>query len=353
VPGKLRERVFDAEALSGGSGELALELEVDAKSAPPVSRPVPSGPVSARPVSVGSAVPVDRGPISHAPKIDALDIRLVAKFGPAPESIWEAPGYARRVRARVKELHQLVTPRIARKVRTKTELEDALVALAQRGVAATRLMTRAARAPYQQTLERITQREAALRSVDSAAMGQMEAHNAEVEAIAKRIEEIQNEVLAAKAEERKMLESSSEQQLKEPERTRLLESAEKKIEEGQGALEVAREERNALEAAFKQKADAPNPAAEKARKEFRATCADFAQFVIDDPSNFGEEFNGARENIARLRKAAETAERDCDLHEAALSAYDAEAVSRGDTLLYGGIGAAALVLAIVIFLAVR
>ncbi len=86
-----------------------------------------------------------------------------------------------------------------------------------------------------------------------------------------------------------------------------------------------------------------------ARALFRAACVDFAERVVDDRTNFGEDYEEPRARIARLRNARDAANKSALLHHAAMGAFDAEAFATGQRVTYLAVGLAALSFAALAF----
>lgn len=122
-------------------------------------------------------------------------------------------------------------------------------------------------------------------------------------------------------------------------------AAKKAAADSLARLEAARAERSSLEQQFKRQVGTRTAAVEEARKVVRGQMAALARRAIADKPVFGADFDGAREQIAKLDAAAEAARRDVDVHARALAVYDPQGMRTGIVLL--GV-AAALLLALVI-----
>ncbi len=116
-------------------------------------------------------------------------------------------------------------------------------------------------------------------------------------------------------------------------------AAKRRTSAAQGRLEAARVERSQLEQWFKRQVGTRTAAVEEARGLMRRQMVTIAKRAVSDRA-FGQELDAAREQIAKLERAAESAARDVTVHEAALVAHDARAMRRGIVLL----GAAAALL---------
>jgi hypothetical protein len=112
-----------------------------------------------------------------------------------------------------------------------------------------------------------------------------------------------------------------------------LSGARKGTAEAQKRLEAARAERTSLEQWFTRQVGTRTAAVEDARNEVRRTLVSLARTALADRAAFGSDFDPAREQIATLERAAESAARDVVVHEAAHEAYDASSLRRGVVLL--------------------
>lgn len=110
-------------------------------------------------------------------------------------------------------------------------------------------------------------------------------------------------------------------------------SLKKRMAEAQAKVDAGRVERKSLEQWFKRQVGTRTAAVEDARKETRRKMIALARRAAEDRSAFGADLDPAREQIAKLDRAAESAARDLDVHAAALEAYDPPALRRGVLLL--------------------
>jgi serine/threonine-protein kinase len=110
-------------------------------------------------------------------------------------------------------------------------------------------------------------------------------------------------------------------------------SLKKRMVEAQAKVDAGRVERKSLEQWFKRQVGTRTAAVEEARKETRRKMIALARRAAEDRSAFGADLDPAREQIAKLDRAAESAARDLDVHEAALEAYDPPSLRRGVLLL--------------------
>ena len=122
-------------------------------------------------------------------------------------------------------------------------------------------------------------------------------------------------------------------------------AAKRRTADATGTVHAGRAERTQLEQWFKRQVGTRTAAVEDARKAMRAQMMTIATRALADRSAFGADFDPTREQIALLQRAAESAQRDVTLHEAAMHSYDPQALRRGMVLL--GV-AAALALALII-----
>ncbi len=154
---------------------------------------------------------------------------------------------------------------------------------------------------------------------------------------------------------------SSERELRAAEATRLRSSitdlsqrhaeAKKRLAEAQGRVDVGRAERLSLEHWFKRQAGTRTAAVEEARKQVRGHQLALARRALVDSAAFGVEFDSAREQIARLDLAAQSAARDRAVHETALGSYDRRSMRQG--LVVTAILVLLLIVAPVVWRAVR
>jgi chromosome segregation ATPase len=121
--------------------------------------------------------------------------------------------------------------------------------------------------------------------------------------------------------------------------------AKRAVAEAQQRLEAGRGERVSLEHLFKQQVGTRTAAVEVARKVVRGKMTAIARQALADEAAFGAEMGPAREQIVKLDRAAEFAQRDVRVHEAAIESYDRRSLGRG-VLLLGA--AVALLLALIV-----
>jgi hypothetical protein len=110
-------------------------------------------------------------------------------------------------------------------------------------------------------------------------------------------------------------------------------AARKTIGESQAKVDAARAERASLEQWFKRQTGTRTAAVEEARAGLRRKMAAISRRAIEDKDVFGADFDGARQEIAKLDAAARSAERDVAVHVAALDAYDAGSLRTGVVML--------------------
>src|SRR5262249_9007908 len=111
-------------------------------------------------------------------------------------------------------------------------------------------------------------------------------------------------------------------------------AAKRNTAEAQKRLEAGRAERTSLEQWFSRQVGTRTAAVEDARKEVRRTLVAIARQAVADRTVFGGEVDPARDQIATLDRAAESASRDVVVHEAALEAYDPPSLRKGVILLF-------------------
>jgi serine/threonine-protein kinase len=122
-------------------------------------------------------------------------------------------------------------------------------------------------------------------------------------------------------------------------------ASKKQLADAQAKVDAGRDERVSLEQWFKRQVGTRTAAVEEARGESRRQMVALARRAMADRAAFGPELDSARDEIAKLDRAAESAARDVEVHAAAIDAYDPPSLRKG-VLLLGVI--AVLLLAIVV-----
>jgi eukaryotic-like serine/threonine-protein kinase len=295
MPNSATQAMARERVLEGGDAHAAtIELDVE---------PGRSMTVGAQNV-VASAAPISRSaPVARS--LDHVDVRVLARFGASPEHWYETPGYVRRVRARRRELAEELRTAEQHHHAARVAYEDLLVATARRAAVEIASMARPPRASYLKGIERIAKREAELTAMDAAALAAASRQRSTVRAIQERVDDARRRAEAARA--------SSGAQVNE-------------LEAQLGALEV---ELGVVQSAVDGPAPQRDPAIDDVRSTFRATCIDFAVFVLQDAATFGEEYAESRERAGLLEHAAGRAEQKVTMYRAALEAYDRDAVDLG------------------------
>lgn len=313
-----RQIVYEVDPASPG---ISLELDIQHK-------PI----VAASPGVAMATGTVDRK--RPKPTADPLEARLLGGFGLPPEKIWDTPAYARRVKVRTAELEVLTAECRGGLERAEAALDEALIRMATRGAATAQAATRAARAPYERTIERLRSGAEQLKAFEGDRRAETEAQNDRLIEIDRRATEFRRELNLALHELRKRGERAT------PEDRR-------RVDDARAKFAIATEGREAI--ASRLEAAAPlSPKAAAVRKEFLLVCSDFSRFVMDDMTTFGTDFDEARGEIIRLTSERETAQKDLALHQAALQTFDAAAVQRGNMLVMGAAIAGGLLLVLLI-----
>jgi hypothetical protein len=111
----------------------------------------------------------------------------------------------------------------------------------------------------------------------------------------------------------------------------------KRTLEANAAALGAQSERASLEQWFHRRAGTRTAAVEEARNDVRLNLVAIARRAIGDGAAFGAEFDPARDRLAKLDRAAESAARDVMVHEAALAVHDPRALQTG--LVVGAVAA--------------
>ena len=133
-----------------------------------------------------------------------------------------------------------------------------------------------------------------------------------------------------------------------------LSAAKKATAEAEKKLEGGRAERTSLEQWFTRQVGTRTAAVEEARKEVRRALVQIARQALADRAAFGAEVDPAREQIATLHRASESAARDVVVHESALEAYDPHSLKVGIVMLaIAAVLALAMLVAPIVWRAVR
>ncbi len=110
-------------------------------------------------------------------------------------------------------------------------------------------------------------------------------------------------------------------------------AAKKSVAESESKLEAARAERASLEQWFKRQTGTRTAAVEEARAALRRKMVAIAERAVEDKKTFGADLDSDRRELATLRAAAQSAERDVAVHAAALEAYHPPALRTGVVML--------------------
>jgi hypothetical protein len=195
--------------------EVSLELAIDPRSLiqpidpePPPSIPASSSVRQAAPNmpprrdSTGSAALARRGRDSIQPAVHdlAFDARLLAEYGDPPANWVMSPFYAWRVLKRQRELKQALMGRREEAARTTTELEDSLVAFAERV-----RPTAEGHEPYAPMLDQVKRAEDALRSRDRVLAADQDAQTGRLASVDAQLSKLEADLAKAQAEERAVL----------------------------------------------------------------------------------------------------------------------------------------------------
>jgi serine/threonine protein kinase len=130
--------------------------------------------------------------------------------------------------------------------------------------------------------------------------------------------------------------------------------AKKGTAEAEKKLEGSRAERTSLEQWFSRQVGTRTAAVEEARKDVRRALVAIAHLALADRAAFGAEVDPAREQIATLDRAAESAARDVVVHESAIEAYDLPSLKFGIGMLaLAALVALALLIAPIVWRATR
>ncbi|HEY2370408.1 MAG TPA: hypothetical protein VGH87_28625, partial [Polyangiaceae bacterium] len=318
--------------------------------------PPPPAPISHRSLQPPQA------PEPAKPAIDPYEARVLADYGPKPESFLFTPMYAYRVMTRRGALQRDLATKKAEAERALKRYEDALVALGERA--------RGGAAPAH-ALERVKQAEDLLRSRDGALAQSMDANKGVVAEIDARLGAAETELARARQDEAQAqaVREAAEQDFqradakvkrleieirngaanKAAERDALAQDAQqkgarrveadKKLAEAKRVAAVAQAKADAVgneraqqEAKFSRAAGTRNAGVDDAQRHLRAALVELGRAVVSDPS-VAAELAHAKEEIARLDKHAQKSTSDVALHESAITAYDAPQVFVGMVLV--------------------
>jgi hypothetical protein len=127
----------------------------------------------------------------------AADAKLLADYGDPPRHWITSTAYAWRVLRRRRELRHALTVRRAEASRARTEVEDALVAFAERA-----LTTAEGHPDYADALAQLRRAEDLLRSRDRVLAAENDAHSARLASVDARIAKLEAEREQARGDER-------------------------------------------------------------------------------------------------------------------------------------------------------
>jgi hypothetical protein len=187
--------------------ELKLELAVDPRAAfaaPPAAAPAPPAPTAAatalvRGGSSALAARAPRGAVVAGAAVGevAFDARLLAEYGDPPRHWILSPLYAWRVLARQRVLKRALVGRRDEAKRAAHEVEDALVAFAERVRPAAEK-----HAEFARGLEELRGAEDVLRSRDRVLASEQDAQSARLAAVDARLAKLEAELAHAQTGER-------------------------------------------------------------------------------------------------------------------------------------------------------
>jgi len=135
-------------------------------------------------------------PIATVPDIGS-DARLLADYGDPPRHWLLSPIYAWRVLRRRRELKKALAGRREEAARASSEVDDALVAFAERSRS-----TAEQCAAYAEALEQLGRAEAVLRSRDQVLADEQDAHGARLAQVDARLTALEAELAQAQRDER-------------------------------------------------------------------------------------------------------------------------------------------------------
>jgi len=192
VPERRAARSAPRKASKAREEEAApLELAVD----PHTFAPVPDRPPPRAPVLAPSAPPPR--PSARPAHDVTFDAHLLAEYGDPPRHWVLTPFYAWRVLRRQRALKATLAERRGEAARALDELEDALVAFAERIRPAAEKLT-----AYGSSLDDLRRSEELLRSRDRVLAAEQDAQTARLASVDARLGRLETEVAKAQEEER-------------------------------------------------------------------------------------------------------------------------------------------------------
>jgi hypothetical protein len=319
--------------------------------------------------------------------------RRVADYGDAPAEWWKAPFYAYRVKMRQMDLRRDLASRRTDLVTAQRAVDDAFVALADRG---RKLVT--GKDAYAKLLVAVVAAEHSLRQRDGALAAETDAHTQKLGSFDARIAQHEAEAGAARAEQNALddvfasadairqradakvkrvdielraavaratpagvpggggvsdeINAAVEARTAEREArlaelaqampavtqaTQNLTAARRNVTAIEQKILAAKNERAAIEAAFRRRGAAHGAEVAKAEEDVRAAMALLGRTAAADHRTFGSEWSEARRELAVLEKTATTRDDDVMLHVMALDADDHPMVRMGIGLAVGAI----------------
>jgi hypothetical protein len=180
--------------------EVKLELAVEPRSFAPIVADRESNAVTLVPPPKGAIVRGQaRAEVVPSVGDVAFDARLLADYGDAPRHWLLSPLYAWRVLRRQRELRKGLAGRREEAKRAVNEVEDALVAFAER----TRPVAEK-QSEFARSIEDLRGAEDVLRSRDRVLASEQDAQTARLAAVDARLAKVEAELAHAQAEERKI-----------------------------------------------------------------------------------------------------------------------------------------------------
>ena len=185
--------------------EMKLELAVDPRSfsgGDVLARSNALAPVQARAVTAVNARSAGAASDARAENVPdvgdvAFDARLLAEYGVPPRHWLLSPLYAWRVLTRQRELRKVLVRRREEAARAAHELEDALVAFAERSRPLAEKHNE-----YTRAIDELRGAEDVLRSRDRVLASEQDAQTARLASVDARLDKLEAEVAHAQAEER-------------------------------------------------------------------------------------------------------------------------------------------------------
>lgn len=333
-----------------------VHLEVDmtmpaSQRMPAVQPPGPdsvSGVREKAPEEAAAEAPKEElSPEEKAKKEREDEAKKLANYGEVPKKVWELPLYAYRVWSRHKQLRADLVRRRAETQETTQQLEDTLVAIAERGRPVVE-----SKGMHIGIIEAIRRAEDQMHSLDSAMMQEVAVHRADMTEFATKVSTFELALSQHQIAEKQLIDQVSHAQgvlsktgggkagpqSASPEVLRMrqalqelearLGESKKQVADLRAQIAAARAEQAAREKAFQEKTKKQTSASEDTRKRWRTSLTELGRKIASDTKTFGDEYGPAREEVTRLSELLDNRKKAQDSYELALTVFDKTAVMK-------------------------